>query len=227
MRKGIPLLPAGILGAGCLLLLLVGRQQTALLRAPLTQLPDSALGYAGRDVAIDSAERRVAGVSDYLLRLFEADSTPVFSLYVGYYRSQVQGQSIHSPKNCLPGAGWEPMSASIREVTAAGRGYPVNRYLIANGPAQALVYYWYQGRGRVSAGELRVKWELLRDKALTGRSEEALVRIVVPLRGSEADADSVATRATRQIIPALFDALPAFIPAGHEPFNDMPVKKTE
>ena len=210
MRKGTLLLPAGIFGVGCLLLLLVGRQETALLRAPLTQLPDTALGYVARDVSIGEVEREVSGVSDYLMRLFGTDSTAAFSLYVGYYRSQVQGKSIHSPKNCLPGAGWEAMSASIRNVTTAGRSYPVNRYLIANGGAQALVYYWYQGRGRVSADEFRVKWELLRDKAKTGRSEEALVRIVVPMRGSEATADSLARQVARTVIPALFNILPAY-----------------
>ena len=57
----------------------------------------------------------------------------------------------------------------------------VNRYLLANKGAQALVYYWYEGRGRVEPSEYRVKWNLIRDAARYGRTEEALVRIVVPV----------------------------------------------
>jgi len=73
-----------------------------------------------------------------------------------------------------------------------------------------LVYYWYQGRGRISSNEYRVKWELLRDAALRGRSEEALVRIVLPLEGSEAAADSLAAAAARVLIPAVDRALPEY-----------------
>ena len=78
------------------------------------------------------------------------------------------------------------------------------RYLLEKGNSRAIVYYWYQGRGRTAWNEYAVKWELLRDKALHGRSEEALVRIVVPLRPGAPDAaDSIATSAAREVVPAL------------------------
>ena len=32
--------------------------------------------------------------------------TPPVSLFIGYFPTQRTGQSIHSPQNCLPGAGW-------------------------------------------------------------------------------------------------------------------------
>ena len=54
------------------------------------------------------------------------------------------------------------------------------------------------------------KWDLLRDAALTGRSEEALVRVVVPLNDSESQADSTATAVAQAIIPQLDRALPAY-----------------
>ena len=76
----------------------------------------------------------------------------------------------------------------------------VNRYELQNGSQPALVFYWYQGRGRVEANEYRVKWELLRDAALQRRSDEALVRIVVNLAdpGTEDDALRLATLAARR-----------------------------
>ena len=128
--------------------------------------------------------RMLLGMTDYVARVFwqfrgPKDSTPAFSTYVGYYDRQAQGHTMHSPKNCLPGAGWEILSAGTGSVSVAGRSHVVNKYLLKNGVTQALVFYWYQGRGRIVASEYAVKWNLLRDAALEGHTEEALVRIVV------------------------------------------------
>jgi len=203
-------IPAGLFGLGCVLLLRVGAQQVVTLRGNLADLPSTFAGYSGTDLELSPAEREVAGVEDYLNRLFiGADSMLIASLYVGFYRSQVQGKTIHSPKNCLPGAGWEPISAGERMIQVGNASYPVNRYILGKNTTRALVYYWYQGRGRISANEYRVKWELLRDKAVTGRSEEALVRIVVPMRDSEEEADRLAEEIAKTYIGPLFETLPA------------------
>lgn len=204
------LLPVLVLGAGCALLLLAKRQEALPLAAPLeATVPASLLGRSSQDHPISEEEQRVAGMSNYLFRTFGTDSTGYdFSLYVGYYEDQAQGRSIHSPKNCLPGAGWEPIHVSTRTVEAGGQSYQVNRYLLGNQNARAVVYYWYQGRGRVAWNEYGVKWELLRDKAVHGRSEEALVRIVVPVRGTEEEADAMALAAARELIAPIFRALP-------------------
>lgn len=206
-------LPALVLGLGCSLLLLSKRQQALPLVAPLeTAIPAVLLDFPSFDRQIDPEEQRIAGMSDYVLRTFGADSVRyAFSVYVGYYAEQTQGRSIHSPKNCLPGAGWEPVSAETRTVRADDESFVVNRYLLANGGARAVVYYWYQGRGRLAWNEFAVKWELLRDKALLGRSEEALVRVVIPLRGGldEAGADRMAGEVAARLIPGVFSALPA------------------
>ncbi len=206
-------LPALILAAGCALLLLAKRQSALPLAAPLeATIPATMLDLPSYDMTISEEEQRVAGMSEYLLRLYGADSSRyAFSLYVGYYAEQVQGRSIHSPKNCLPGAGWEPITAGDTAVVSRGTVFRVNRYLLGNQNARALVYYWYQGRGRLAANETAVKWDLLRDKARYGRSEEALVRIVVPLRDglTEEDADRMAASITADLIPQVFQALPA------------------
>jgi EpsI family protein len=205
-------LPAAILALGSALLLSAKRQAALPLEAPLgASIPSVLEDLPSSDIAISPEEQRIAGMSDYLLRTYGADSVRYrFSVYVGYYDEQVQGRSIHSPKNCLPGAGWEPVSAETRAIAAGGDTHQVNRYLLANGGARAVVYYWYQGRGRVAANEFAVKWELLRDKAMLGRSEEALVRIVIPLRPDldESAADAMARRVAAELIPGVFGALP-------------------
>ena len=102
-----------------------------------------------------------------------------------------------------------------------GQPQTVNRYILANGQSQALVYYWYQGRGRVAADEYTVKWDLLRDAVAHGRSEEALVRLVIPIRRAPGytteawrrridAAEEVARAAAAEMIPRLNRALPAW-----------------
>jgi EpsI family protein len=181
---------------------------------PMKELPVELEGLKSRDIPIAAEERRVAGMSDYVLREFFRDSSTLFSLYVGYYDRQVQGKSIHSPKNCLPGAGWEILSSSRLKLQNGLQPGTINRVLLSNRGARALVYYWYQGRGRIEASEYRVKWNLLTDAALYGRTEEALVRLVFPLpaEGSGdstlADVDKRAARLLSVVIPRVNGVMP-------------------
>lgn len=210
--------PAVLLGLGALLVNVgVKSQRSLALRAPLdSTVPLILGGLPGETRQLSAAEARVAGVTTYLLRV-HSDSAPRdtaaardgFMLYVGYYEQQTQGKTIHSPKNCLPGAGWEPLTSSVARIATDEGSVTVNRWLIQNGTQRALVFYWYQGRGRVAANEYVVKWHLLRDAALRRRSDEALVRIVVPVTTSEAAAQALAERVARQVVPAVRQALPA------------------
>ena len=210
--------PAALLGVGCLLISGVREQQQLAPRLPLANVRVNVPGYVARDTTVDDAERKVAGMSHYLSRLYQRTPTDGFGVYVGYYDHQVQGKSIHSPKNCLPGAGWEQLDASVRTIALPGGGSAhVNRFLLSNKGAQALVYYWYEGRGRVEPSEYRVKWNLIRDAARYGRTEEALVRIVVPIDmrnvrpGQRPDydpADRLATDVAAQLVPGVRNVLP-------------------
>ncbi len=211
MRRLTPWAPLLLLSAGAIFTVGVNTQRALDLRTPLDQaLPTNIGGMPSDDLTIDAAQLAVAGVDSYLLRSFtQPDSAGLSAtLYVGYYREQTQGRTIHSPKNCLPGAGWEALEARRVALTTAAGSVTVNRYLIKNGAQTALVLYWYQGRGRVQANEYVVKLDLLRDAALRQRSEEALVRIVVPVRGSETEAQELAESIARETVPALAQALP-------------------
>jgi EpsI family protein len=207
--------PATILAVGVLLLQGAGRQHRMELRAPLDEtIPLRLVERAGRDTTIAREEVEVVGMTSYVLRRYGTDLETLgadFSLYVGYYDSQTQGRTIHSPKNCLPGAGWEPVSSGTAVIATVDGPVTVNRYLIQNGTSRAIVLYWYQGRGRVAASEYAVKWDLLRDAALRGRTEEALVRVAVPVDGdenAEAAAFDLAARVAGSVIPSVFLALP-------------------
>jgi EpsI family protein len=207
--------PVLVLVLGCVLVFHGTRDQVAVpLAGPISSVLDHVDGYRIEEQHVSDEERRVAGMTDYVARIYwRSDSTVAFTTYVGYYDQQAQGKSMHSPKNCLPGAGWEVLRGGTTTVTAASGSHVVNRYLLKNGTAQAVVYYWYQGRGRVVASEYAVKWDLLRDAALEGHTEEALVRIIVPVD----PADSTQARAdqlAQQIAPRLLDAVRDVLPNG-------------
>jgi EpsI family protein len=203
--------PAAILALGLVLVQGVSEQKNMPLREPLAAaVPAEIEGFASRDIEISEEEQRVAGMSTYVMRVYEAGAVPAFSVYVGYYDSQMQGKTIHSPKNCLPGAGWDALGATTTRVATASGDVTVNQYVIQRGTERALVLYWYQGRGRVESDEYAVKWHLLRDAALHRRSDEALVRVVVPITRDEPQALAVATSVASQLMPAVDRALPTW-----------------
>jgi EpsI family protein len=130
-------------------------------------------------------------------------------LYVGYYQSQRTGETIHSPKNCLPGSGWEPVRAGHLTIAmAAAPAIVVNEYLVEKGPAQYLVLYWYQAHGRVIASEYSGKVWLVFDGITRNRTDAALIRVLTPTRDGE---DQARTRAV-QFVQALYPRLNTFIP---------------
>ncbi len=218
MRRSATYVPAALLIVGCAFLARMRAQVAVPLTAPLTTVLGTLPGYTVENVILSADEQRVAGMSEYVARVFRRDTTVAFTTFVSYYDRQSQGRTIHSPRNCLPGAGWEIVRAGVRNITAGEAQYAVNRDVLKNRNSSALVYYWYQGRGRVVASEYTVKWNLLRDAALLGHSEEALVRIVIPVPASTSwladgspaimESDSAATRIATQLIEAVSKVLP-------------------
>ncbi len=211
MRNWQRWVPGGLLASGFLLnsTLISRRSGTVELVGPIESIAPQALGATGVDLGISDDERRVAGMTSFVLRQYEPANRLPFSIYVGYYDEQRQGKSIHSPKNCLPGAGWEPVDSRPMTLATASGPVIVNRYRLVRSDSTAMVYYWYQGRGRVAHDEFRVKYELLRDAAIYGRTEEALVRIVVRLgKGDPELADQIARDVGGQLVQQVDKVLP-------------------
>jgi EpsI family protein len=218
MRKTYQYLPAALLAVGCLGLLRSRSQDRVPLAAPLVGILPTVDGFTTKQQTLSDEERAVAGMSDYVARSFWRDTTVAFTTFVSYYERQAQGKTIHSPRNCLPGAGWEVLNSGTAPITSGGDTYIVNHYTLKNGPASAIVYYWYQGRGRVVANEYTVKWNLLRDAAVLGHTEEALVRVVVPIEAAHgatptpeatAAADSLGRVIASRLVGDVKRALPA------------------
>jgi EpsI family protein len=211
-------LPAGALAAGTAVTLLVGKPQPTPLRAPLEQaLPATFFGAPPTPIAIGDDEVSKSGVSDYINRVYTLSPTEGISLYIGYHATQQGDKRMHSPTLCLPGSGWTPVGEQVVNIPVANKPVAVNRFILQNGGNRILVYYWFQGRGRLTAGQGDLKLHAMRDALLTHRDEEALVRIIVPLTNGDSATvaqtgltpDALAARLAEQIIQPLNKSLPA------------------
>ena len=163
----------------------------------------------GIDQTIDEETMKVLRASDYLLRDFRKSDGQVANLYVGYYATQRSGATYHSPLNCLPGSGWtlsEPAKATI--ALPDGNSFVANKYVIQNGDYRSLMIYWYQGRGRSVASEYWGKVYTVFDSVRLRRSDGAMVRVTVPIRNSEAEAEQAAL----DLASAASAVLPEFVP---------------
>jgi exosortase D (VPLPA-CTERM-specific) len=158
-------------------------------------------------------------VDDYVNRVYFSPDQPAgVGLYIGYYRSQRQGQTMHSPLNCLPGAGWQPTGkqALALDVSDEPGGSPrrvvVNEMLIQKGDDRQMVLYWYQSHERVVASEYWAKVWTVMDAVRLNRTDAALVRVVAPVLGSEAGERARAEQTAVQFARAMFPLLGSYLP---------------
>ena len=159
----------------------------------------------------------VLGLNDYLTRNYLEPDRAGVNLYIGYWESQRQGDTIHSPLNCLPGAGWEPLSQTIISVPDArgpvGAAIPVNRVVVQKGLDRDMVLYWYQSHGRIIASEYSSRFYLAVDAVRLNRTDGAIVRIVVPITGDSPEAEQQAQEAGVRFIDALLPVLSPYLPS--------------
>ena len=160
---------------------------------------------------IDPETAAVLKADDYMLRLYRAPTGRQVELFIAYYQTQQAGESMHSPRNCLPGAGWEIVSSDeVRLAQNGPEAIQINRYIIENGRQRALMLYWYQAIGRVIASEYWGKFYLVWDAARTGRRDGAIVRLVVPV---PQDSDGMAElKSGLDLAEAARPLLPRYVP---------------
>jgi EpsI family protein len=185
-----------LLAATALLLQARGRYEVFPPRLPLDAFPRQLGNWVGSDVAIPEDTLAVLGKGEFLLRMYHNDSgrSRYVDLFVAYFPSQRAGDTIHSPKNCLPGAGWSPVESSRISLSLPGQTpFPANRYVIAKSTDRSLVLYWYWAHNRGVASEYWAKFYLVADSLRMNRSDGALVRVTTPLRSGE-DLDTAQER---------------------------------
>jgi EpsI family protein len=188
------------------------------IRTPFDQFPVQIGEWRGRPLPpISDSIMAVLRVDDYVDRVYYAPGRYGAGLYIGYYRSQRQGDSIHSPLNCMPGAGWEPVSQQTLSIAVPNAGtetsIAVNRYVIQKGVDRQLVLYWYQSHGRVVANEYWSKFYLIRDAVRLNRTDAALVRVIVPIPSNLDAGESKAEEQAIAFVRSMFPLLSTYLPS--------------
>ncbi len=178
----------------------------------LTLLPANIDGWSGSDQEIDQETRDVLGAGDFLSRIYSRDPQTVpIGLFIAYFPTQRTGQSIHSPKHCLPGAGWVFDSSDYVDlVDVNGKPHHVGEYIISNGEGRQFVIYWYQAHGRSIANEYTAKIYMIADAMRLNRTDAALVRVITPIASNEEV--SAAKKRAEEFTMRLAPLLPRFIP---------------
>lgn len=129
---------------------------------------------------IDDRSMEILQVDDYFIRNYRNSNGEIIMLYIGYFESQREGKGIHSPRQCLPGAGWLPVDTSVYQMEVPGHNpetIPVNKFIMGKGLDRQLYLFWYHGRGRVYASEYWNKIYLMWDGLTKKKTDGALIRV--------------------------------------------------
>jgi exosortase D (VPLPA-CTERM-specific) len=200
---------------------LADRTESIPQRANFSAMPLTIGTWKGREGTFDQEVIDALKVTDYFLADYvDSRSGASVNLYIAYYNSQRKGASVHSPKTCMPGGGWELAQHTQHELndvlTSPKTELNVNRVVIQKDKAKNLVYYWFQQRGRIVTNEYLAKWFIFVDALTRNRTDGALVRIIVDYSDTEvAEKNRVESGAEKNLedfVKALAPLLPEYIP---------------
>ncbi len=217
---------SGVITRAAVICLMLGATSVFLANARGAEMPVTRTNFAAFpmtfgpwkayvDPPLEESVLKVLGVDDYLSRAYVQPNGTGVGLYMGFYGSQRQGDTIHSPLNCLPGAGWVPVSEgrlTIADADGRGRTITVNRYVVQKGLDRQLVLYWYQSHGRVVASEYWSKLHLITDAIRLNRTDGAMVRVIAPIHMNADDGGAAAERLAEEFVRVIFPVLPAYLP---------------
>jgi len=204
-------LAAALIVLTAILLQARGRNEVFPPRLPLQSFPLQLGPWTGIERPISKDVLDVLGPGEFIVRDYSALNNLDTNLYIAYFPSQRAGDTIHSPQNCLPGAGWNPDENVRVTLTLPGHApFPANRYVISKGDEHRLVLYWYWAHDRGVASEYWAKFYLVNDSIRMNRSDGALVRIMTDMSPGET-ADAAQQRLlpfTSEIGPLLDNYIP-------------------
>ena len=182
------------------------------LRKSLDSFPTTVGAWKAKGAqSLDPEAVNLLKVSDYVLQSYADPGGHTLWLYVAYWATQRKGGAqIHSPQNCLPGSGWEPVEATRIDVPLSGsaRSITVNRYLIQKEGSRQVVLYWYHSQGKDVAGEVQAKMAMVQNAFLNNRTDGALIRVSASVQGTVSETTERLVRYVQALYPTLGEYLP-------------------
>jgi EpsI family protein len=196
---------AAVLAATWAVATLSANRSPEALAQPLESIPRQLGSWTGsEDRELDAATERVLKPSAYLSRTYHRGGIGL-DFFTAFYALQEAGETMHSPRNCLPGSGWEVWRHETVDVNVEGKTVTLNHYGVQNGTRRMVVLYWYQTPERIVANEYYAKVCLVVDAVLRTRTSGSIVRIVAP---DEPAAVKAALEFAAEMIPQLQRCLP-------------------
>jgi EpsI family protein len=212
MRLRQTLVASSVMLASALLVGFASRSESVPPSLPLSRFPLCIDTWEGRAEQFDENVYRILGVDDSILATYRSPDGRWINLYVGFYESQREGDLIHSPKNCLPGGGWNITRTGKESLTIppGGKNVQAIKLLIEKGSQAQVVLYWFQSRGRFIASEYLQRAYLVIDSITRNRTDGSFVRLMAPVgpEGEEAALETLKSFAER-IVPILQTHLPS------------------
>jgi EpsI family protein len=181
-------------------------------RKTFNEFPEKLGNWRGiQNQQFDEGSLRILQVDDYMMRYYRNEEGESIGVYIGYFKFQKAGKGIHSPRQCLPGAGWIPTETGIHDISIPGNSsgkISVNQYIVENAGEKYLYLFWYVGRNRIYASEWLNKYYLIIDAISKKRTDGALIRVHSPIKkGVKATLEK-----QDEIIRSMFPFLNQFVP---------------
>lgn len=167
--------------------------------------------WTGMDERFDDQVYDILGVDDSILINYRLPKGERVQLYVGFYGSQKEGDLIHSPKNCMPGSGWNIVGNRIERIQLSENGNEMKAILLKlqKSGKQQMVLYWFQSRGRIISSEYWQKIWLVIDSITKRRTDGSFVRLISPVTDSEQKTLDLLKSFTRMVAPHLNEYIPS------------------
>jgi exosortase D (VPLPA-CTERM-specific) len=213
-NKSIILMMAFLISTATLSSFIQAREDIIPVRKAFLNFPLHLGKWQGRNDYLSQEYLDGLRLTDYtLINYAPKESGGNVNFYSAYYQSQRKGVSVHSPKGCIPGDGWQITQFgqnAISDIKLEGNPIEVNRAVIQKGTNRQLVYYWFQQRGRSITNEYLVKWYLFYDAIAMNRTDGSLIRLVTSV--GEGEDIALADQRLQTFLKDVVTELPDYIP---------------
>jgi EpsI family protein len=147
----------------------------------LPRLDPGPPGWTSRDYAMSAATLRTLGADAYVNRVYRRTDGAWVAVFVGYFGEQRVNSQIHSPRQCVPGAGWNVVAHEAGPRAAA---------MLITEPSRGDLHrmvYWFRTRSGVLTGEYALKWDLVMNSFRSRPTDAAFIRFL----GAEEDHEAI------------------------------------
>jgi EpsI family protein len=146
--------------------------------------------------------------TDYVVRTYlKPGQIPVY-LYIGFHSGGKGSGPIHSPKHCLPGAGWLKLKEDKVGIDVNSKRLNIVKAIFQKGESKELFLYWYYVRGRTLTSEYALKLAEISNSIVQRRRDSAFIRVSIPFESDEKQAFSSGAAFIKDVYPVIEEFLP-------------------